>query len=529
MARLNNIFVHILGGIAAFGVTSCGDQSLLDGDVELRTHQTSSWSVPIATADASIADILSGNNVANDALISRNDSLILRLELSDLVNVQSLDDLVSTAGLQAQGQGKLPKGGYPLSMTIPAGALALMQGLYPVSEGQLELDLPSDVEEITELSFGLDLEFVVSNSPVGAEVKLTFPSIISETTGAAYEITAQVAAGQTSTNRVSTGTIRISSQSLSNVLSLPYRITVTPTTPQSAIQVTQGDGINYKLSASNLTLDKFAGKIKQITQTLPKKKTNWDFPIWEDLSGLKLSGSKLTFTVAANRLAGQATFDPVINFLGANNQVVSTWTGEHKDLSINAASTAAETTLEYRSEELQSLLSSIRGYGVELNAQVRFGGSVYLDRQATLDVDLALEQPVIIGLSGLNLEIPMAPPALDQLDKVRETFDQISLVLRSTSTVPLALECHALRLLDENKNPISGEASIPLSGKLIGGENPSGEISLTLTADQIAQLKRAKHIAIAATVSTPSSEPVLLRPSQRVQLQLSTILDVNLK
>lgn len=528
MAKLDNTLAHILCGAIALSAASCGDQSLLERDIELRTHQSSGWKVPLATADARIADILSGNMVANDALIERNDSMILRLDLPDLVRIHAVDDLIPTADLSAVAEGKLPETGYPLTTTIPAGALSVISGLYPASEGRLDLDLTSDVEEISDLSFSLDLGLDITNSPVGAEVKFVFPTVLTEG-GTAYEVRAQVSAGQRSSLRVSTGTVRISPQSLGHVLSLPYRITVTPVATQSPIRVTQGDGIKYKLSASNLSINKFSGRIKPIVQELAQQAVNWDFDIWEDLTGLKLNDGRLTFSVSASHLVGQATFDPVISFLGADAQVINTWRGPQKSLDINAETAAAQTVVEYRSDDLQNLLSLIQGNGIVPSAQVRFGGRVYLDRQATLDVDLAVEQPIVIGLSGLKVEIPMDAPTFNQLDEVRDTFTQIGLVLRSTSTVPLALECHEVRLLDAEGKPISGDASLPLSGKIIGGDNPSGEISLMLSPQHISQLKRAKRVVVVATVSTPSADPVLLRASQRVQLQLSTVLNVNLK
>ncbi len=506
------------------GLSSCGDNSLIDRDINLRTSTSSQWALPLATANASIAEILYGNKVADGVLITQGDSLILRLEYQDLLDIPSLEALLPTKDISASESGRVPDEGFPMSLTIPAGAVAQLANLFPTSEEAIKIEFPDEIKSISELKLSLSLALSITSSPISADISITFPTL-ANAEGKTYEIKSSVTAGKPSKIEIPSGILRLTTPSEGNQLTLPYRITVKPTAT-SAVSITQGGGISYTLAVRDIVLERFSGQISEIVSDIKGQEDKWDFSVWKDLQGITFQGGKLSFIAHASNMLGKVSFAPNAHFLDGKTEL-SSWSGERKTLAIDAPLGTGTTSVDYHSDELQKLLSSIQGRGIRFSGDVTFGGGspITLDRTSSLSVDLNLEQPLVFALAGMNIEIPFTTPSLERFGNVEDSFEQVDLILKSSSTAPLTLECKSIDVLGADGKLLNEEASIPFTGKLLGDQDSASEIRLTLSKAQLALLKRAKSLSIRASISTTSDKPTQLLSSHRICLQLSTALN----
>lgn len=513
-----------LTGAMIIGLTtSCLDNAYLTTEPEIAFKSEPKWSLPAIYAEASLKDILAGQDEdkKHQIVVDENGVLKLHNRFPSVYRV-SLAELVAPEQTQVERDLLLPN----LEATLPSELLLpLLQSLPPI-EGEVEISLPEEIKEITRFVGSARLDLVIPRSfPVDADYEITFPTItvggqplvlMLNNPDAEGRYTAQIDRFEATTKQTD------------NKVRLPYRIRVKAKSVRS-ISISGEQRAVVRLSGIKGHI--FEGKISDQQDIEIDKPISFNYDSWPKIENLAVLGSKLSVEAAYHGRIG----------LGLKSRVSVTGKNGKKHtlrpsipvLEFDAIAPGQQARLvrAFSGEDIDTILGFLSELGISVDElSINFTNRpVYIDEESFVDLSLTLDIPLHLKFTRMPIEFNFKAPVIhndDLLKKPDSGLNKVSISIKTSSTLPLGVQIKGLTLLDSDEQPVEG-GFIPIDfvvGHSTDGSATESRQRIEVSRDQAALLKQAKYVRFeGAAVS--SGDWIQLRPEQTLGFSLAILIN----
>lgn len=488
-------------------------------DLDIVSRGESQWVVPIAKAEISVMDLLEKRQ-AKEYLQVSDQKIVLSYTFPQPMGFD-LKQIISTQKLQWKMQCKVPQEGYPVSATIPSGAVVQLQNLLPPFSKSFGITLPNEIVSYQDFIVDLDFDIEISNNPGTVNYQIEFTNV-KDNEGNPVKIF--VLAGQKTTR--TEVSIRGAHLPASVDRNVTINYTVRPliqSIPQE-IEIRKGEGIDINLTLKHAALIRFAGVTQPTTQDFRWKGNELDNIRIKGLSGLHLHGCTLLLDVESRNLKLPLGF--TLNYKA--NLPNGTQTGQivRNDLEIDS-SRGATQKITLQGEDIDQLASYALMYPVEvacLGAINPNSKELSLSSESALLSRATLQQELNLSIQDYEVKDTIPNLNLSDIDSKLDMLGNLALNLHSVSTLPIDMKCKSLKLLDAQGNAIPN-GTIDIVGAILGSTDGTTPKESTLTVrfpkEKLSVLKTAKKMEFVFVVGTAENKVLRITPSQKLRFSVS--------
>ncbi|MDO4707074.1 MAG: hypothetical protein Q4A61_01455 [Porphyromonadaceae bacterium] len=500
-------------------LSSCLDKAHLEPSRDLGFRNEPQWVLPAVYGQASLKDIIIGQDEDKKSKIVVDEHGVLKLHnrLPSVYRI-SLAELVAPEKTKVERELVLP----PLDPNLAPNILLEAAKNLPILTGELEIPLPKEVKEIKYFEGSTRLDLVIPETyPIEADYEITFPTVSLDGKPLVIQLTNPDAQGRYTAQL---NHFIVEAEQKNNIVRLPYNIRVIA---KEARQGGTGGELRALVRLSDIKGHIFKGKISDQTDVEIEQPVSFDYDNWPKIEDLAIQGSRVSVEAKHRGRIG----------LGLKCRVSVTGKGGRKHtltpsiplLEMDAIDQEKILTKAFSGEDIDQILSFLSDLGVSIEGlSIDFTNKeVYIDEDSFIDLSLVLDIPLHLKFSRVPVEFNFKAPSLEgeTLDKKDDAgINRVSLSLKTLSSLPLGIEIKGLTLLDTEERPIDG-GFIGFDFKV--KHSPDGNAvksmqEIKISREQIALLSKAKYVRFeGAAVS--SGEWMQLRPEQSIGFSLAIL------
>lgn len=501
--------------------TSCLDKSYLNQEPEIAFKSEPKWALPAVYGEASLRDIIVGQDEDKQhrIIIGENGILTLYNRFPSVYRV-SLSEIVAPEKTTVERDILLP----PLTLGLPNEALLALAQNLPAISGEIEIPLPEEIKEIKRFVGSTRIDLVIPPAfPLEADYEITFPTATMGGSPLVLRLSNPDAEGRYTAQL---DRFEVTAPQSDNKVRLPYKLRVIP---KSIRQAQPSSQLRAVVRLSSIKGHIFEGKISDQTDITIDEPISFDYDSWPKIENLALLGSKLSVEAKYRGRIG----------LGLKSQVsVTTKQGKKLtlkpsipvlELDATAPGASSEISREFSGEDIDSILIFLSDLGISVeDLSINFTNRpVYIDEDSFVDLSLVLEIPLHLKFSRMPIEFNFSSPIIksDELLKKEDTgLNKIGISLKTQSSLPLGIQIKGLTLLDREKEPIEG-GFIPFDFVIAhstDGKPVESIQRISISRKQATLLPQSRYIRFeGAAVS--SGDWMQLRPEQRIGFSIAIL------